>query len=88
MTFAYWVAGRAYRSTRFTFRPTRGLGQQAAYEMLRGLRRGQSVDVHYDPEQPSRAVVVTGSDSGNMQRLATWGLLLVASIVWLLASVI
>lgn len=88
MTFAYRVAGRAYRSTRFTFRPTRGLGQQAAYAMLRGLRRGQSVDVHYDPEQPSRAVVVTGSDSGNMQRLATWGLLLVASIVWLLASVI
>jgi hypothetical protein len=86
MTFTYRVAGRAYRSTRFTFRPTRGLGQQAAYAMLRGLRRGQPVDVHYDPKAPSRAVVLPGSDSGNRQILASWGVLFAAAILWLLAS--
>lgn len=84
MRYTYAVSGRMYRSERFTFRPTYGLRQQDAYAMLRGLRRGQSIDVHYDPAQPSRAVVFPGAGRDNKQQLVFGGVLLAASIGWLL----
>jgi hypothetical protein len=88
MRYTYVVSGRMHRSTRFTFRPTYGLRQQDAYAMLRGLRRGQSVDVHYDPSLPSRAVVITGAGRDNTEQLVFAGLLLVASIGWLLVRIV
>ena len=88
MTYTYAVSGKTYRSKHFTYRPTGGLRQQDAYAMLRGLRRGQSVDVHYDPAEPSRAVVISGTDAGNTQLLVFWGVMLVASLAWLLVRVV
>lgn len=85
LTYAYTVRGRRYRSERFTYRPTRGLGQRYAYTMLQGLRRGQTVDVYHDPQRPERAVVLPGTDSGNLVRLCLWSAAACASLWWLLA---
>ncbi len=86
LTFAYAVRGRPYRTTRFTYRQTRGLDQRGAYAMLRGLRRGQTVDVYHDPRHPERAVVLPGIDGNNVLRLWFWALALCASLGWLLVG--
>jgi hypothetical protein len=80
LVYDYVVSGRRHRCKRFTYRPTYGLDQQDAYALLQGLRRGQSVEVRYDPEHPQRAVVIAGTDNGNLLRLGTWGLMLILSI--------
>jgi hypothetical protein len=85
LTYAYAVRGRRYRSERFTYRPTRGLGQRHAYAMLQGLRRGQVVDVYHDPQRPQRAVVLQGIDSGNVAELCFWSAVSLASLWWLFA---
>jgi hypothetical protein len=85
LTYAYTVRGRRYRSECFTYRPTRGLGQRRAYAMLQGLRRGQTVDVYHDPQRPERAVVLPGTDSGNLVRLCLWVATACASLWWLFA---
>lgn len=86
LTFVYTVRGRRYRATRFTYRPTRGLGQRHAYAMLQGLRQGQKVDVHHDPQHPERAVVLPGIDGNNVLWLWFWALALCASLGWLLVG--
>ncbi len=85
LTYAYTVRGRRYRSERFTYRPTRWLAQRDAYAMLRGLHKGQAVDVYHDPQRPERAVVLPGTDSGNFVRLCLWAAAVCASLWWLLA---
>jgi hypothetical protein len=86
LTYAYTVRGRRYRSERFTYRSTRGLEQRHAYTMLQGLRKGKTVDVYHDPQQPERAVVLPGTDSGNLVRLCLWGAAVCASLWWVLAA--
>jgi hypothetical protein len=88
LIYAYTVRGRRYRSRRFTYRPTRYLGQTAAYGLLQGIRRGQTVDVYYDPDRPERAVVFPGIDSANRFRLGFWGAALVVAIVWLATFIV
>lgn len=88
MRYTYVVSGRMHRSKRFAFRPTYGLRQQDAYAMLRGLRRGQSIDVHYDPAQPSRAVVIAGAGRDNAEQLVFTGVLLLAAVGWLLVRIV
>jgi Protein of unknown function (DUF3592) len=85
LTYAYTVRGRRYRSERFTYRPTRGLGQRQAYAMLQGMHRGQAVDVYHDPQRPERAVVLQGVDNGNIVEVCFWGAVAVASLWWLFA---
>jgi Protein of unknown function (DUF3592) len=86
MTYEYMVGARRYRSQHFTYRPTRGLGQQEAYGMLRGLCRGQPVEVYHDPDDPERAVVLPGVDGGNIMRICGWCIALCMSLWWLFAG--
>ena len=79
LVYDYVVSGRRYRSKRLTYRPTRGIGQPEAYALLQGLRRGQPVDVRYDPEDPQRAVVLPGTDNDNLWRLSVLGLISLVS---------
>lgn len=72
--YEYTVAGRRYRSRRFTWRPTRSNDARKVHALLVGLRAGEKVVVRYDPKRPERAVVVPGSDDGNLLRIAAWGL--------------
>jgi hypothetical protein len=65
LTYEYVVAGRRFRSKRFTYRPSRGLGEREAYALLSGIRKGQEVDVRYDPRRPARAVVLPGTHPGS-----------------------
>ncbi|MFD0726493.1 DUF3592 domain-containing protein [Lysobacter brunescens] len=70
LVYDYVVNGQHYRSRRFTYRPSRGLGEREAYALLSGITRGQRVEVRYDPRRPQRAVVLTGTDAGNLWRIA------------------
>lgn len=82
MRYEYRVHGRRYVSRHFTWRPTRGLPQTLAYSLLAGIRRGQQIDVHVDPRQPARAVVLPGIDGGNRARLGLSILALIGSLIW------
>ncbi len=85
MVFAYTVHGRRYRSRRFTYRPTRFLDQSTAYALLRGIQRGQIVDVYYDPKRPERAVVLPGIDRNMLISRGFWGAGMLVAIWWLAA---
>lgn len=78
LVYDYVVNGQHYRSRHFTYRPSRGLGEREAYALLSGITRDQRVEVRYDPRRPQRAVVLTGTDAGNLQWIAVWAV--VASI--------
>lgn len=75
LVYDYVVAGQRYRSRHFTYRGARGLGEREAYALLSGIRKGQTVEVRYDPNRPQRAVVLPGTDRGNVSRIAGWALI-------------
>ncbi|MEQ1514287.1 MAG: hypothetical protein ABL934_16650 [Lysobacteraceae bacterium] len=56
--------------------------QTLAYSLLTGIRRGQRIDVHVDPRNPARAVVLPGIDIGNRVRFGLSMLALVGSLIW------
>lgn len=74
LVYDYVVAGRRHRSRHFTYRPARGLGEREAYALLSGIRKGQTIEVRYDPKRPQRAVVLPGTDNRNLWRIGGWGL--------------
>lgn len=75
LVYEYTVDGRFYRSRHFTYRPTRSRDAGKVFQLLRDLRAGQKIEVRYDPKRPGRAVVLPGTDSGNLQHIAVWGLI-------------
>lgn len=79
--YAYQVLGRAYASTRLTYRPTRWIVFEEAVDYLHGLRRGAEVDVRYDPRRPARAVLVPGPSDENIVRVVL-ALLAFGGTVW------
>jgi hypothetical protein len=85
LVYDYVVNGRQYRSRHFTYRPTRGLGEREAYALLEGLRCGQPVEVRYDAKRPQRAVLLPGTDSGNLVRLCFWAVAVCVLSWWLFA---
>lgn len=80
LVYDYVVDGRCYRSRRFTYRPHRDLGEREAYALLSELRRGQTIEVRYDPKRPRRAVVLAGTDERNLQSVGGWGAVLLVSL--------
>lgn len=74
LVYDYVVAGRRHRARHFTYRPARGLGEREAYALLSGIRKGQTIEVRYDPKRPQRAVVLPGTDNRNLWRIGGWGL--------------
>lgn len=82
LVYDYVLNGRRYRSRRFTYRPSRGLGEREAYALLRGITRGQRIEVRYDPRRPRRAVVLTGTDAGNLRWIALWAVAAASVLVY------
>jgi hypothetical protein len=82
LVYDYVLNGRRYRSRRFTYRPSRGLGEREAYALLSGITRGQRVEVRYDPRRPQRAVVLTGTDAGNLRWIALWAVAAASVLVY------
>lgn len=81
LVYHYVVDGRHYRSRHFTYLPHRDLGEREAYGLLAHLRRGQTVEVRYDPRRPRRAVVLPGIGKGNRWAVAGSGGLLSLSMI-------
>lgn len=86
LVYDYVVAGRRHRSRHFTYRPARGLGEREAYALLSGIRKGQTIEVRYDPKRPERAVVLPGTDRGNLWRIGIWGLIALIAAGYVLAG--
>ena len=82
LVYDYVLNGRRYRSRHFTYRPSRGLGEREAYALLSGITRDQRVEVRYDPRRPQRAVVLTGTDAGNLQWIAVWAVAACIALVY------
>lgn len=81
LVYDYVVDGRRYRSRHFTYRPHKGLGELEAYALLAQLRRGQAVEVRYDPKRPRRAVVLAGIDKRNLWAVAGSGAVMSISLI-------
>jgi len=77
--YRYQVGTRWYTSKRLTYRMARWIRFGEALDMIEGLRVGREVEVWYDPEKPTRAVLIPGSSTGNIVALALY--LVVASIL-------
>lgn len=75
LVYDYVVAGTRHRSRHFTYRPARGLGEREAYALLSGIRKGQTIEVRYDPKRPQRAVVLPGTERANLWRIGIWFLI-------------
>jgi hypothetical protein len=94
LVYEYVVDGRRYRSRHFTYRPTHSRDARKVFGLLRSFRAGQKVEVRYDPKRPQRAVVLPGTDGGNLLRIGLWGLaalialaVAIANPAWLCPSV-
>lgn len=86
LVYDYVVAGRRHRSRHFTYRPARGLGEREAYALLSGIRKGQTIEVRYDPKRPQRAVVLPGTDNRNLWRIGIWVLIALIAAGYVLAG--
>ncbi|MFZ5635768.1 MAG: DUF3592 domain-containing protein [Pseudomonadota bacterium] len=85
LIYDYVVAGKRYRSRRFTYRPSRGLGEREAYALLSGIRKGQAIEVRYDPKRPQRAVVLPGTVPANLWRIVVWAAIALIAVGYALA---
>lgn len=85
LVYDYVVAGKRHRSRHFTYRPARGLGEREAYALLSGIRKGQTIEVRYDPKRPQRAVVLPGTVPGNLWRIAVWAAIALIAVGYAVA---
>ena len=69
--YRYSVAGKTYESTRLWYRATWLRSFAAATDALRGVHKGKPVVVYYDPHNPARSVLITGSDVDNIIGIVT-----------------
>ena len=67
--YHYKVGARWYKSSRLSYRGTLWLPEDEAHALIAGMEEGGEVDVHYDPRNPARAVLVPGSSTGNLVNL-------------------
>jgi hypothetical protein len=67
--YHYKVGARWYKSSRLSYRGTLWLPADEAHSLIAGMEAGGEVDVHYDPRNPARAVLVPGSSTGNLVNL-------------------
>lgn len=86
LVYDYVVAGRRHRSRHFTYRPARGLGEREAYALLSGIRKGQTIEVRYDPKRPQRAVVLPGTDRANLWHIGIWFLIALIAAAYAFAG--
>lgn len=83
ITYEYEIGGLPYRSERMGFGDSDFLGDAiyqdrwAAEEVLARHKPGTPIEVRYDPNDPSRAVLRTGINKGHVAT-AAFGVLLIA----------
>ncbi|MGD9582748.1 MAG: DUF3592 domain-containing protein [Lysobacterales bacterium] len=63
--YRYRVGTRWFESRRLSYRPVHSYDIGKTAGLLRGMRRGSEVPVHYDPRHPRRSVLLPGVDWGN-----------------------
>jgi hypothetical protein len=83
--YEYHVRGIRYTSRRIDY-AGRGAGAMSALNYFRHYHEGQSVVVHYDPNEPARAVLETGLRLGNFLRLLFSFVVLGFGLLFLLTS--
>jgi hypothetical protein len=75
--FQYGVEGTVYTSSRLAVRRLDHRREDAARRLLERYPVGTPVEVAVDPRRPSRAVVVTGGQGGDVVQLVEAGFVLV-----------
>lgn len=80
--FNYTVKGRTYRGNRLSYRMARGMSLDEALALIGEVPDDDAVPVYYDPRQPARAVLVTGSAVENVVALAGTMVLVAALVFW------
>jgi hypothetical protein len=79
--YAYTVSGRKYTSHQAAVGSRRTYGSRSAAEAKLAYRSGQQVDVYYNPQKPSQAVLEPGAAGG------AWGTVIIG-IVFAVAGVV
>jgi len=64
--YRYVIGGRTFESKRLWYRPTWLSSYSDTVDLLHGVRKGKPVDVYYDPTNPTRSVLIAGSDTSNI----------------------
>jgi hypothetical protein len=81
--YAYKVGGRWHQASRVSYRTTHWVRFNEALDMIYGMRPGKEIDVWYDPDQPGRSVLITGSSTANAVLLSLY-LVLAACMIFAL----
>lgn len=64
--YAYAVRGRSFVSNRLWYRVAPLRDHRESLHTLRDIKKGDTINVHYDPGQPQRSVLFPGADPGNL----------------------
>lgn len=82
ISYSYSVDGRSHRGDRYSVAGNPGAGEQERAELIaRGFRKGDSITVYVDPEDPSRAVLARGGTKKAWMTIGFGALLLVVGLV-------
>ena len=82
--YKYAVGGQEYESWRRTFSEVRTSSMRRTQEILARYPQGASVDVYYDPADPSSAVLETGVGSSSYIFMALAIVLILAGLAGIL----
>jgi hypothetical protein len=63
--YSYKIGSRTYQSTRFSYQSLSLATLGEASDLLRGISKGKEIPVFYDPNVPSRSVLLRGYSSSN-----------------------
>jgi hypothetical protein len=68
--YSYVVRGRTYEGGRLWYRMAPLRNHRESIHALRDIHKGDTIDVHFDPLQPERAVLFPGADASSLLDLA------------------
>jgi len=74
--YSYKVGAKTYESKKFSYQSLSLNTMGEASDLLRGISKGKTVPVFYDPRKPSRSVLLRGSSSNNL-----FGILIMCIII-------
>ena len=75
--YSYKVGTKIYQSSRFSYQSLSLTTLGEASDFLRGISKGKTVPVFYDPKSPSRSVLLRGYNSRNFLGLFIISVILV-----------
>lgn len=81
--YRYTVRGVTHEGHRIGYSALPTTDYSESLALIRDIRAGQAVTVHYDPADPRRAVLVPGYDAGNVAAVGVTLLGFGAAFFWL-----